>query len=123
MRTIRVIYPNAIQFMLFSHSPKSKVLWKEQTGMSVITCSKTRWWSRWEVLHQLMIQFGDLLPFFTNNTDIGPSIRPKVIEILTNLQQRALLQIELAAVKPLITLREMVHLSLKLMKLSSNYLL
>ena len=125
MRTISVIYPNAIDIgccshaldhvgekfhtptlntfsslwiMLFSHSPKSKVLWKEQTGMSIITYSKTRWWSRWEVLHQLMIQFGDLLPFFTNNTDIGPSIRPKVIEILTNLQQRALLQIELAAV-------------------------
>ena len=32
--------------MLFSHSPKAKLLWKEQTGRSVTSYSITRWWSR-----------------------------------------------------------------------------
>ena len=34
--------------MLFSHSPKAKLLWKQQTGRSVTSYSATRWWSRWE---------------------------------------------------------------------------
>ena len=53
--------------MLFSHSPKSKALFKEQSGRSIITYSKTRWWSRWEVMNQLFWQFGDLHPFLTKN--------------------------------------------------------
>ena len=44
---------------LFAHSPKVKSLWKEQTGRAMATFSKTRWWSRWEVLHQVLQQFGD----------------------------------------------------------------
>ena len=49
-------------------------------------------------MQQIFWQFGDLLPFFTNNTDIGPSIRPKLLEILNDAQKLAFLQIELAAV-------------------------
>ncbi len=48
---------------LFAHSPKSKMLWKNQTGKSVASYSKTRWWSKWEILHQIMLQFGDIEPF------------------------------------------------------------
>ena len=67
MNTIKVIYPDVGCFshaldhvgdkfqtpvlesfcsswiMLFSHSPKSKCLWKELTGKSIVTHSKTRW--------------------------------------------------------------------------------
>ena len=32
---------------LFSHNPKTKRLWKDQTGKSMASFSKTRWWSRW----------------------------------------------------------------------------
>ena len=31
---------------LFSHSPKTRILWLEQTGRSMATYSVTRWWSR-----------------------------------------------------------------------------
>ena len=92
MNTIKVIYPNMLDvgcflhaldhvgdkfqtpvlesfcsswIMLFSHSSKSKCLWKELTGKSIVTHSKTRWWSRWQVMHQLFLQFGDVHPFLT----------------------------------------------------------
>ena len=82
MRTLAVVYPKVLdigcfshtidrvgehfktpilsQFstswiMLFCHSPKAKLLWKEQTGKSVMSYSATRWWSRWEVFHQLLL--------------------------------------------------------------------
>ena len=48
---------------LFSHSHKTRFLWLEQTGKSMATYSPTCWWSRWEVMEQLSVQFGDVLPF------------------------------------------------------------
>ena len=78
MRTLKVIYPNILDvgcfshtvnhvggrfktpnlsefatawLMLFAHSPKAKLLWKEQTGRSMANYSSTRWWCKWEVLH------------------------------------------------------------------------
>ena len=125
MRTVSIIYPKMLDvgcfshaldhvgekfktptldsfcsmwIMLFAHSPKSKALWKEQTGRSIVTFSKTRWWSRWEVMHQLFWQFGALTPFLANHVDIGPASRPKLLEILQDPYKSALLQIELAAV-------------------------
>ena len=59
---------------LFSHSPKTHALWKEQTGTSIKMFSKTQWWSKWKVIHQVMNQFGDVLPFLQQNQDIGPSL-------------------------------------------------
>ena len=53
--------------MLFSHSPKAKLLWKEQTGKATISYSATWWWSRWEVLYQLLLQFSDVELFLQNN--------------------------------------------------------
>ena len=58
---------------LFSHSHKVKSLWKEQTGRAMANFSKTRWWSRWEVLHQVLQQFGDVVLFLNTNTDISPA--------------------------------------------------
>ena len=55
--------------MLFSHSPKAKLLWNEQIGKVMISYSATRWWSRWEVLHQLLLQFSDVELFLQNNAD------------------------------------------------------
>ena len=88
MRTLQIIYPHVLDvgcfshtidhvgehfvtptlsefgtawLMLFSHSAKAKLLWKEQTGKSMPTYSPTRWWSKWEIFHQLLFQFGDVL--------------------------------------------------------------
>ena len=38
---------------MFSHSPKARLSWREQTGTSMKSYSATRWWSKWEVIHQL----------------------------------------------------------------------
>ena len=81
---------------LFSHSPKAKAEWKQQTGKSMASYSKSRWWSRWEVLHQLLQQFGDVRPFL-EKTEVGPAIRPKLLSILNDPQASSLLKIELAA--------------------------
>ena len=70
---------------LFSHSPKTKMLWKDYTGKAMASYCKTRWWSRWEILHQLMVQFGDIEPFLSAHSDIGPSLRSKLLDILHTL--------------------------------------
>ena len=125
MRVVSIVYPNVLDvgcfshtldlvgekfktpvlgtfctmwLSLFSHSPKTKALWKEQTGKAMASYSKTRWWSRWEILNQLMIQFGDIEPFLRRNEDIGSSLRPKLLEMVTSVQPLANLKLELAAV-------------------------
>uniref|UniRef100_A0A1X7TZC1 Uncharacterized protein n=1 Tax=Amphimedon queenslandica TaxID=400682 RepID=A0A1X7TZC1_AMPQE len=60
---------------LFSHSSKAKLKWKEQTGKSVMSYSATRWWSKWEILHQAFLLFGDTEPFIKNNPDIGSATK------------------------------------------------
>ncbi len=62
---------------------------------------KTRWWSRWEVLHQVLQQFGDVELFLRNNADISPTTRSKLLEILSDPQKSSLLKIELAVVSDL----------------------
>ena len=122
MRTISVVYPNVLDvgcishtidlvgskfstpvlnsfvslwISLFSHSHKAKALWKQQTGRAMATFSKTRWWSRWEVMHQLMVQFGDVEPFLTN-TDVGAATSSHLLNMLQNTQQCQMLRVELA---------------------------
>ena len=82
MRTLKVIYPEILDIgcfahtidrvgehfkvphvsefftswmAIFSHSSKAKILWKEQTGKSMLSYSSTRWWSKWEILNQIMV--------------------------------------------------------------------
>ena len=55
----------------------------------------TRWWSKWEIFKQIMLQF-EL--FLNRNTDLGPSSRPKLLAILTDQEKVKLLKLELAAV-------------------------
>ena len=83
---------------LFSHSIKAKFLWKQQTGTSMASCSATRWWSKWEIFKQLMIQFGDIEPFLNRNTDLGASSRPRLLAILSDQEKLKHLKLELAAV-------------------------
>ena len=83
---------------LFSHSTKTKFLWKEQTGKAMATYSHTRWWSKWEVMQQLLLQFGDIKPFLIKNSDIGPHTRPRLLSFFEDTQKLHHLKIELAAV-------------------------
>ena len=95
--------PNLTEFLnywllLFSHSVKCKFLWQEQTGRTMATYSHTRWWSKWELVNQILVQFGDIKPFLLKNTDIGPSTRPKLLNFFEDSQKLKYLKIELAVV-------------------------
>ena len=81
---------------LFSHSPKAKLLWRERTGHSFQGYSTTRWWSKFEVLKQLLDLFGDVTPFLESSTDISPATRGKLLTMLNDQQQRPYLMVELA---------------------------
>ena len=96
---------------LFSHSPKTKMLWKDYTGKAMASSCKIHWWSRWEILHQLMVQFGDIEPFLSAHSDIGPSLRSKLLDILHNPSSLAQLKMELAAV---------IHLGEQFVKITCN---
>ncbi len=48
-------------------------------------------------MKQVMLYFGDLKSFLDSNEDIGPATHPKLLAVLNNSQQLALLRIELAA--------------------------
>ncbi len=125
MRTLKVLYPNVLDIgcyshtidhvgdnfktpvlhefgllwvSLFSHSPHARLLWRSRTGRSMLSYSKTRWWSRWEVLDQLMTYYGDVLPFLEENSDLSPATRGKLLGIVRDTQKSSNLQLELAAV-------------------------
>ena len=94
------VTPNLSEFMtswisLFSHSSKTKLLWRTQTGKAMASYSSTRWWSKWEVQKQIFDYFGG---FLRNNTDLGPATRSKLLHFFDDVQKRVSLQLELAAV-------------------------
>jgi len=95
--------PNLSEFItswisLFSHSPKTRILWLEQTGRSMASYSVTRWWSRWEVIEQVSVQFGDVLPFLRREGLGSAMTTAKLVTFFTDPQKKALLEVELATV-------------------------
>ena len=124
MRTIKILYPHMVDVgcfshtidhvgehfktpildsfvsswvKIFSHSPKARLLWKEQTGRSMATFSVTRWWSKWEVIKQLLEQFGDIRLFLSSEENFASVLKPKLLAVLENAQQNIMLQLEMAA--------------------------
>ena len=119
VRTLKVVYPNLLSIgcfshtidcvgehfntpnlsdfitswiSLFSHSPKTRFLWLEQTGKSMATFSPTRWWSRWEVIEQVSVQFGDVLPFLRRD-DVGSATTTgKLLTFLPILKKKSSLK-------------------------------
>ena len=127
LRTLKVVYPSIVDIgclshtidhvgekfetpvldefisawiSLFAHSYKNKAIWCEQTGRAMKSYSATRWWSRWEVVEQVLEQFGDLDPFLRHD-DIGsPATLSKLKAILSDsgtCGKKVYLQIELAS--------------------------
>ena len=95
--------PNLSEFTsawisLFSHSSKTKLLWKTLTGKAMATYSATRWWSKWEVQKQVLDYFGDVQGFLLQNPDLGSATRAKLLHFFDDIQRKASLQLELAAV-------------------------
>ena len=65
---------------MFRNSCKAKLLWKDLTGRAPKSYSETRWWSRWEVYQQLMVQFGDVERYMEEAKDakVCPQILPEL---------------------------------------------
>ena len=82
---------------IFGHSPKARLLWRERTGRSMATYSETWWWSRWEVLKQVMLFFRDIAPFLLEN-EIALANREKILAIPRDPRKKSCLEMELAVV-------------------------
>ena len=89
-----------IRFWLsfFSHSYNARLTWRKKTGQSIRTFSDTRWWSKWEVLKQVLDLFGDVEPLLRDNEEICPANRGHLLEIIGDPQSCQDLRLELAAV-------------------------
>ena len=81
-----------------SHSYKAKLLWKDLTGQTPRSYSKTRWWSKWEVYRQLLVQFGDIKRFLeeASAASVGPQLVSQIQAILSDPEQMISLKLELA---------------------------
>ena len=79
---------------LFTHSPKSRLAWKTQTGLPIPSYSATRWWSKFEVIHQLLNTFGA----FLHGSDLPPATTGKLLKILDDEPTCRKLKMELAIV-------------------------
>ena len=88
--------PNAVEFVnswvsLFAHSFKARIAFRELTGMSPKLLSKTRWWSKWEVIKQIMELFPDVHGFIAAQQDMAPATVRKLLTMLDTPQLRALI--------------------------------
>ena len=80
---------------LFSHSPKTRLAWKEQTSLPVPSYSATRWWSKFEVMHQIHNSFGDV-DTFVRNEELPTATTRKLTDILDAQSKCRKLKMELA---------------------------
>ena len=106
MRTVKVVYPSLVDvgffchtlnlvgerfamprlkefisswMIMFCHSLKTCLLWRTQIGCSMPGYFPTRWWSKWEVVKQLVELFGDVETFLRSNEGIAPSTRSTLL--------------------------------------------
>jgi hypothetical protein len=64
---------------LFSHSPKVRLAWTSRTGFTSPSYSAAKWWSRFEVIHQLHNRFGDVSEFLRVNTELPAATTKKMV--------------------------------------------
>ena len=83
---------------MFSHSPKARLCWRELTGCAMKSYSATRWWSKWEVMQQVMIQFGDVELFLTRYCDVAPTTNVKLQGFFQDQLKKVHLHLELASI-------------------------
>ena len=83
---------------LFSHSFKAQAIWKQRTGRTICGFSATRWWSKWEVMNQILELFGDIEPFLKVPEDFSGNTRAKLLEYFPTPRIQHNLKVEIAAV-------------------------
>lgn len=99
----RFVFPLLQEFTrlwisLFAHSARVKLAWKERTGTSMRSHSETRWWSKWELLSQVSLYFGDVAPFLQQLPDVSASTTQQLLAIIQHPERSRQLRLELAAV-------------------------
>ena len=82
---------------LFAHSARVKLAWKARTGKAMRSHSETWWWSKWEILHQVSLYFGDVVPFLEDNQDVSANTTQQLFAILQDPVQLSTLRLQLAA--------------------------
>ena len=80
---------------LFSRSPKSRLLWRTQTGLPAPSYSATRWWSPFEVIHQVFAAFGDVEKFLKYD-DLPLATFTKLLQVLDDPAKTRKLKKEIA---------------------------
>ena len=50
--------------------------------------SPTRWWSRWELISQVMELFVDVESFLRSNDDLTPATRTRLLGYFDDLQKK-----------------------------------
>ena len=83
---------------LFSLSPKARLAWKTFCGRAVPTYCETRWWSRWEVMKQILEGFPHVEQFINTSCDLAPATIGNLKQILNNPVKKLQLKLELAVV-------------------------
>ena len=81
---------------LFSRSPRSCLLWRTQTGLSVLSYFSTRWWSQFEVIHSMLKTFSDVKKFLERDY-LPPDTSTKLVQVLNDPAKTRKLKIEIAA--------------------------
>ena len=122
MRTIGVIYNNMMDIGCFSHTldnvgekmhtpilnefmtslislfsriPKATLIWGSQTGISMVSYSTTRWWSKFELIEQVHDLFADICTFLTND-ELPSTTTRKLLAIVNDAVSLRKLKMELA---------------------------
>ena len=80
---------------MFSHSPNIGLAWKIRTGTAMQSYCPTRWWSKWEMMKQVMDYYGDVEPFLRENDHLCPATKKHLIEIFSDPDDTADLELEL----------------------------
>lgn len=83
---------------LFSHSANARLLWKDRTGKGAPSYCVTRWWSKWEVINNVLRSFGDIRPFLDELSDSCKATAQELRQMLDDPQSCLDLKIQLAAV-------------------------
>lgn len=58
---------------MFTHSAAARLTWKDRNGLAMQSYSPNRWWSKFEVLKQVMEYFADVEPFLRENEQLAPA--------------------------------------------------
>ena len=57
---------------------------KSYWAIYMVSYSQTQWWSQWEIMNQVLVQFGDIEPFLVEHSDVSPATQSKLLKIHRN---------------------------------------